>query len=364
MKKYFLVALVVMGGAVPAAAFGATLSAAPLSGMYQTGNIITAQIMVDTQGAPIEGVDIRHLNYNPSLLEAQDENLSVAGVQIAPGTLMANTVVNTVDASLGRTAFSQVISGNTTFTGSGALATVRFRVLRQGSASVAFTFTLGNTADTNIASGGADILTSVAHAAYTLTAIPPQQLAPIIYISPASGSKTTGTSFLFDIMLDTRGSSIDGADIILTYNRTFVKVLDANSGVSGVQITPGMLMPNTAANTANAAFGQIDFSQITAVGTTFTGSGVLATVNVLALAPGAANFTFTFTKGRTTDTNVSFGGADLLDGVTNGTFQIADNGIPPAITTAEPRACASEFSCVESDDQRGRNMQIRSCAQC
>ncbi|MEK7493744.1 MAG: dockerin type I domain-containing protein [Patescibacteria group bacterium] len=336
MKKYFLSALVIIGGVVPAAAFGATISVTPSSGAYQVGNIITAQIMVDTQGSAIEGVDVRYLNYNPSLLEVQDENTSIAGVQIAPGTLMPNTVANTVDTALGRIAFSQVINGNATFTGSGVLATVRFRVLAPGSASVVFNFTPGNTADTNIASAGMDVLTSVINAVYALTAIPQQQLAPLIYISPASGNKTTGTSFLLNIMLDTRGTAIDGADIVLTYNRSFVKIADADSITSGVQITPGTLMPNTVANTVNASYGTIDFSQTTAANTSFTGSGVLATVTVQAFAPGAENFTFTFTKGRTTDTNASFGGADLLDAVTNATFTITDNGIPPVVASSEP----------------------------
>mgnify|MGYP001562802268 CR=1 FL=1 len=335
MKKYFLLLLVVIGGTLPIAAFGATLSVSPANGTYQTGNIITTQIIVDTQGAPIEGADIRYLNYNPALLEAQDENTALAGVQIAPGMLMPSTVANTVDGTLGRIAFSQVISGNTTFTGSGALATVRFRVLGQGSANVAFTFTPGNTADTNIASAGADVLTSVAGGAYTLTAVA-QQLKPIIYISPASGNKTVGTSFSFDIVLDTGGMAIDGADIVMSYNRSFVKVLDSDSSASGVQITPGTLMQNTVVNTVNTSYGSINFSQTTSANTSFTGSGVLATVNVQALAPGTANFTFTFVKGRTTDTNISFGGADLLDSVTNATFTIVDNGVSPTVAITEP----------------------------
>ncbi|MBI5913295.1 hypothetical protein HY839_02540 [Candidatus Azambacteria bacterium] len=339
MKKYIFIAFVVLGSALPAAAFGATLSLSPATGTYQTGSIITAQIVLDTQGAPIEGADIRYLNYNPALLEVQDENAGIAGVQISPGTRMPTTAANTVDVSLGRIAFSQVISGNTTFTGSGVLATVRFRVLAPGNASVTFNFTPGNTADTNIASAGADILTSVTNAVYTLTTPPPPPptpLAPIVYLSPASGTKTTGAPFSFDIMLDTRGNSIDGADIIVTYNRSLVKLLDADAGVAGIQIAAGTLIPITAANNVNTAYGNIEFSQTTAANTSFSGSGVLATVNAQALAPGAAHFTFTFTRGRTTDTNVSFGGADLLEGVANAVFQIVDNGIPPVIAGSEP----------------------------
>ncbi|MCR4322720.1 MAG: cohesin domain-containing protein [Candidatus Azambacteria bacterium] len=338
MKKYLLIAGIIMGGAaLPAVAFGATLSMSPTTGTYQVGDIITTQIILNTQGASIEGVDVRYLNYNPALLEVQDKNPFTAGVQITPGTLMPNTVANSVDASLGRITFSQVISGNNTFTGSGVLATVQFRVLGQGSTSVSFNFTPGNTADTNIASAGADILTLASHGTYTLTAIPVVSLAPRLYITPASGTKATGeSSFLFHIMLDTRGSAIDGADVVLTYNRSLAQVIDADGGADGIQITPGTLMPNTVANSVNASYGRIEFSQITTANTSFNGSGVLATVRVQALAPGVANFAFLFTKGRTNDTNVSFGGVDLLNEVVNASFQFVENAIPPVVMSVEP----------------------------
>lgn len=336
MKKYLFIALVVFGGVVPASAFAATLSVSPSSGSYQAGNIITAQIMLNTQGASIEGVDIRYLNYDPALLEVQDENPSVAGVQIAPGTLMPNTVANSVNIALGRIEFSQVISGNATFNGSGILATARFRALAPGNASTFFNFTSGNTADTNVASGGADILTSVTNASYSLATPPAQQGTPIVYLSPASTTKATGTSFPINIMLDTRGRSVDGVDVVLSYNRTMAKVIDADGGNTGAQIIPGTLLPNTTVNDVSESSGRITFSQITAGNGTFNGSGVLATINVRALAPGAANFTFTFTKGRTNDTNVSFGGADLLDAVTNATLQFVENNAAPAVVGSEP----------------------------
>lgn len=321
---------------MPASAFAATLSVSPSSGSYQTGNIITAQIMLTTQGAPIEGVDIRYLNYDPALLEVQDENTSIAGVQIAPGTLMPNTVANSVNTALGRIEFSQVISGNATFNGSGVLATTRFRVLAPGSASSTFNFTSGNTADTNVASGGIDVLTSVTNATYTLTTPPVQQGSPIVYFSPSSTAKVTGTSFPLDIILDTRGRAIDGADIVVSYNRAMVSIIDVDGNKTGVQIAPGTLMPTTTINDVAESRGQITFSQTTAANGTFSGSGILGTITVRALAPGAASVAFTFTKGRTNDTNVSFGGVDLLDAVTNTTIQITENNAAPMVMGFEP----------------------------
>ena len=61
--------------------------------------------MIDTQGQPADGVDIRYLNYNPALLEIQDEDLTQTGIQISPGSLMPSTVANIVDASTGKISF-------------------------------------------------------------------------------------------------------------------------------------------------------------------------------------------------------------------------------------------------------------------
>ena len=65
----------------------ATLSLSPASGNYSVGNIFTVNILLNTQGQAIDGVDIRYLNYSPTYLEVQDENTSQAGVQIGAGAL-------------------------------------------------------------------------------------------------------------------------------------------------------------------------------------------------------------------------------------------------------------------------------------
>jgi len=171
MKKFiFATAFVFMAFIWASGAQAATLSLSPGSGSNSVGSIFTVTILLNTQSQAVDGVDIRYLNYSPTLLEAQDENTSQAGVQISAGTLLGNTVANSVDTANGRISFSQVAVGGSTYSNAtgAALATVRFRVLTTGTAPVTFSFTSGSTADTNVAAGGSDVLTAVTNGSYTL----------------------------------------------------------------------------------------------------------------------------------------------------------------------------------------------------
>ena len=323
----------------PAFAGAATLSLSPSSGSFNVGDIISAQIILDTQGQPADGVDIRYLNYNPALLEAQDEDATQVGVQIAPGGLMPSTAANNVDASAGKIAFSQITSGNATFAGSGVLATVRFKAVAAGVANTAFDSVPGNTSDTNVASGGVDILTSALGGSYQLSELPPPlpPSAHMLYLYPSSGSFKTGDIITAQIMLNTQSKSIDGVDAVLSYNRTYLDVEDENPAEQGIQISGGSLLSSTQRNEANASTGKIYFSQTTSGSNTFTGAGVLATVRFRAkTVAGNAPVSFDFIAGRTSDSNVSFGGVDLLSSVGNAVFNIQSNNLPPVILSTEP----------------------------
>lgn len=176
----------------------ATLALSPASGSYAAGDIFSVNIVLNTQGSQIQGVDIVYLNYNPAMLEVQDDDAGVAGAQIAPGALMATTALNSVDAGAGKVAFSQVTASGASYAGSGTLATVRFKALSDGTAAVTFTFTQGSTVDTNVASSGADILASATGGSYVLsgTAVPPQQdtTPPTLTNGAPSGALASGTT--------------------------------------------------------------------------------------------------------------------------------------------------------------------------
>src|SRR3989344_5826330 len=324
MKKIILIVSVLFF--MPFLASAATLSLSPSGGGYNVGDIISVNILLDTQGAPVQGADIRHLNYNPALLEAQDENTGIAGVQITPGTLMP-TMANSVDTANGKILFAQAISGSGTFTGSGTLATARFKVLASGAANLNFNFTPGDTSDTNVAYDAVDLLTSVGNASYALVIPPPPTQFPTLFLSPSSAQERVGEVFPVRIYLDTKGWAIDGVDVKIRFD---------NSRLIVDSIATGSLLPNTTANSYDNNPENILFSQTTNGDSVFSGNGTLVTIYFKALSEGTTSVYFDFIKGRTTDTNVSLGGADLLDSVVNGNDTIIPNGLAPIISNPQP----------------------------
>jgi hypothetical protein len=162
----------------------ATLSLNPAAGAFMVGDLFDVDILLDTGNYAIDGVDIHFLNYDPNVLEVQDAHDSSPGVQILSGSLMPFTLTNSVDVTAGTIDFSQITAGGTTFTGSGVLATVTFKVIGVGSADLVFDFTPGNTRDTNVACcGGFDALASATGAHFTLT---DERISVVIDIEPGS----------------------------------------------------------------------------------------------------------------------------------------------------------------------------------
>ncbi len=182
-KILFLIAALI--AIAPGAVWSATLAVSPSSGSFSVGSFFTVDVLLNTGGAAIQGVDVDRLNYNRSLLEVQDANTSQSGVQITAGSLMPINIANSVDAGSGKILFSQVVSGGQTFTGSGTLAQIRFKVKAAGTANVSFDFSPGNTSDTNVASSGQDVLTAVINGSYILSSASTPSPTPSPAPSPA-----------------------------------------------------------------------------------------------------------------------------------------------------------------------------------
>jgi len=168
IKKYLLIGWAIFFALGCQSVLAATLSVSPASGNYQVGNTFNVSIILDTQAVNSHGVDIHYLNYNPALLEIQDA-ATTTGIQISAGSLFFNTQVNSVNASLGQIDFSQLTTDSEVYNGSGTLATITFRVLAAGTASLTFNYSQIATTDCNVASNGQDILSSVTNGNYTLT---------------------------------------------------------------------------------------------------------------------------------------------------------------------------------------------------
>jgi len=196
MKKFIFITILFSFLGLVNFANAATLSLSPSSGSYSLGQIFTVKILLNTIGKKIDGVDIFSLNYDPAYLEVQDENSGTSGIQILPGSLMPMTLANSVDISTGKIIFSQITAGGTTFSNNTGqtLTTIRFKVLKESDTSVYFDFIENGTTETNIASGGLDILSTVTNGNYGPTATPLEPSkpspAPSPTPTPISGTET------------------------------------------------------------------------------------------------------------------------------------------------------------------------------
>lgn len=221
-----LVGLAVFAGAQSASA--ATLTLSPASQNVSVGETFTVNILLDTQGQAIDGVDIKYLNYNPYFLQLIDGDSVNTGTQITPGGLMPNTLTNTVDTQGGKVNYSQITNNNTQYTGSGVLASLTFKALVAGTAPVTIDFSSGNTKDANVASVGNDILTSVGNGSYVVSygAVTPGGTP-----SGSPGGTPAGSG-------ETGSGSSSGAMKLINDSGTYYLIID---GVRRGITNPGML---------------------------------------------------------------------------------------------------------------------------
>jgi len=149
-------------------------------------------------------------------------------------------------------------------------------------------------------------------------------------LSPATGTFNQGCTFSLAVNLDTGGSQTDGTDVILFYDPARFTATNIRTG-SIYQDYP---------TTDLTTPGTVKVSGLASVGSTFSGSGVIANVDfkVLPNAPSdsASIIRFDFdpnNKGKTNDSNVAEHGTvqEILNQVVNGSYNI---GTSPCGTTA------------------------------
>jgi hypothetical protein len=165
-------------------------------------------------------------------------------------------------------------------------------------------------------------------------------------LSPTSNSVSINSTFAVNIVLNTGGQNAYGADINkIHFNPSFLQVVDSDSVTAGVQIAAGALMPMTIINSVDNTGGSVQFSQLATPGSTYSGSGTLATITFRAASAGTSNVTFDFTSGSGTDSNVAGLGGDLLLSVGSGSY----TGV--ALDTTAPTAPGTPSLSVISSSQ-------------
>lgn len=148
-----------------------SIALSPSSGSFKIGQTFDANILIDTGGKTIDGIDVLYLRFDPKILEVVDSDSKTSGVQIKQGTLFSMYLGNTVDNNTGKISISGLVRpGSGGFNGAGVFATITFKAKAAGNAKVSFDFTPGSTRDANMTEHGTakDILGKVINADYTI----------------------------------------------------------------------------------------------------------------------------------------------------------------------------------------------------
>jgi hypothetical protein len=300
----------------------ATLALSPTSSSVAVNGTVAVAINVNTAGAPADGVDIYMIHFTPSIIQVVDSDAGTAGIQIAPGSLLTNTAINTVDNTAGTIQFSQSTSGGTSFTGSGTLATITFKGIAQGSSNVTFDFTAGSTSDSNVAYQGADRLTSVTNASISVTV--PDTTAPTVSITaPTSGSTVNGTVTV----------SANASDNVSVAGVQF-KLDGANLGAEDTS-SPYSVSWNS--STASAGSHTLTAVARDPSANTTTSAGVTVTV------PAAFDFTLSNggSKSVTQGSNVTNTITSTLSTGTTQAVTFSASGLPTGVTASfSPTSCS------------------------
>ena len=160
-------------------------------------------------------------------------------------------------------------------------------------------------------------------------------------LSPSSGNFYPGQTFNVNILVGTDNADTDAVDVVLTYDPTYLEVIDALPGVAGVQIAPGTLYEAYPGNIVDTTTGEIKVTAFSVMSTFNSGfgSGVFATINFRAkqIVTGTL-VTFDFTDGVTTDSNIALHitSEDILKDVNNGSYNIVPDARPPYVTNFSP----------------------------
>ncbi|MBX4187889.1 MAG: cohesin domain-containing protein [Candidatus Doudnabacteria bacterium] len=145
-----------------------TLALMPANQTLQKGSEFTVDIMLNTAGRDIDGVDIFYLHFDPKILQVVDSDSASTGIQIAAGGLMSRTLANIADNAKGTVVLSQVTEASKKYNGEGKLGIVTFKAVGSGSSELKLDYAPENTTDSNVSVAGKDILAGVGNANVTI----------------------------------------------------------------------------------------------------------------------------------------------------------------------------------------------------
>lgn len=149
--------------------------------------------------------------------------------------------------------------------------------------------------------------------------------AAAVRLDPYSGNLNINQQYELEIRLFTELEDVDAVDIDMTYTNSGVEISDGEAGVAGTNIQETDLFENYVYNNIDTTNGTINVTAYTTTPVdTNTGYSVVGKIIFTPTTTGTINFTFDFTEGDLTDTNVaqSVTSDDILTEVRNAQFNV------------------------------------------
>lgn len=137
----------------------ASLSFSPSSKSLSLNDTLTLSVILNTAGSSTDEVDAV-ITFDKNKLQYVSATL---------GNLLDNPQTVTAPTSNKLTLSASSTEGES-YSGTGTFATLKFKAISTGTATISFDFTSGVATDSNVASNGADILTSTSNGTYTIGA--------------------------------------------------------------------------------------------------------------------------------------------------------------------------------------------------
>jgi hypothetical protein len=217
------------------------------------------------------------LTYDPDLVEA---------LQVNQGSLYYTYNNQNIDATNGIVTISGNFFGNT-LVQSGTLATVEFRAKTTGTAQI-------SSADSSIYYNSDQLYVS-SYPTTSVTINPPEADA-VLTLSSDFSSWVLNDSQWISLVVDSQGNQVAGVDAILLYDPT--KMQYSNYSWSG-------LFPYQPTFSVDPDAGRIYISGVTTEGNPMNTVAEMLRVEFTTIALGETAFSFDWTAGSTTDTNIA-----------------------------------------------------------
>jgi hypothetical protein len=345
------------------------------------------------------------LNFDPTHVQVVDADPAQAGVQVGIGTILAGTdwqiLHNTVDNTAGTIdVLASLTGGEQWFDGWGTLIAPTFRGVGSGASSltmsdVIFSDRFGMNLE--VGSGGGTLVvydgaTLTPSSTPTLTRTPTTTPTPSttptfsigvsptppvarVVIVPATVTVPVGVSTTVDIRI-LGVVNLYGAEVHLTFDPTYVRVVDADPSMSGIQITVGDFpYPDyVPVNWADNSVGTIDYA-LTQLPfrPSVDGDGVIGSITFATVSDGISPVHFVQALlsdpngieilSTTEDGEIRTGAAPppLQQGTIVGQVHFQGRSVPPAVdwvgpltvTLFAPGSDIPAYTFATLSDQRG-----------